>query len=116
MSRPTAVALIALVIAGYGVYTAVYLPGMLVGPPMPLLVIAFVAQVVCAIAAAAGLWIQRPWAAFAVGLLATSIVATQLIEVLLGIAPYLRAVLISVLGIIGALLLAASVSRSRPAV
>jgi hypothetical protein len=106
-------ALIALVIAGYGVYTAVYLPGMLVGPPMPLLVIAFVAQVACALIAAAGLWTDRPWAPVAVGLFAASIVATQLIEVLLGITPYLRAVLISVLAIVGALLLATYTNRLR---
>ena len=112
MDRSASIALLALVIAVYGVYTALYLPGMLVGPPMPLLVIAFVAQVVCALIAAAGLWTRQTWAVVVVGLLAASIVVTQLIEVLLGITPYLRAVLLSVLAIIGALLLAAYVRRT----
>ena len=79
---------------------------------MPLLVICFIAQVVCALAAAIGLWTGQRWAAAAVGLLAASIAATQLIEVLLGILPYLRAVLVAVMAIVAALLLAAYVGRS----
>jgi hypothetical protein len=46
-----------------------------------------------------------------VGVLCASIVATQLIEVLLGILPYLRAVLVAVLAIIGALLFAMYTDR-----
>jgi hypothetical protein len=112
VSRSTVLPLIALGLAAYAVYTAVYLPSMLIGPPMPLLVVAFVLQVVCAVIASAGVWSRRSWAARAVGLLSASIVATQLIEVLLGILPYLRAVLVAVLAIIGALLFAMYADRA----
>ena len=111
MTRSAALSLIAVGLAGYGVYTALYLPAMLVGPPMPLLVICFLAQVVCALAAAIGLWIGQRWAAAAVLLLAASIAATQLIEVLLGILPYLRAVLVAVLAIVAALLFVSYLGR-----
>jgi hypothetical protein len=111
VTRSAALSLIAVGLAGYGVYTALYLPAMLVGPPMPLLVICFLAQVVCALAAAIGLWIGQRWAAAAVLLLAASIAATQLIEVLLGILPYLRAVLVAVLAIVAALLFVSYLGR-----
>jgi hypothetical protein len=103
--------LIALVLAAYGVYTALYIPAMLVGAPAPLLLIGFLAQAVCALAAAFGLWTNRGWAGVVIVLLGISITATQLFEVLLGIVPYMRAVLISVLAIAGSLALAAYVRR-----
>lgn len=105
--------LIALILAGYGVYTALYVPGMLVGPSTPLLLICFIAQAVFAIAAAVGVWGDQRWAAAPVLLLGASIAATQLIEILLGIVPMLRAVLIAVLAIVGAVVLAAYL-RGRP--
>ena len=116
MTRSTGLSAIALVLAGYAIYTALYVPAMLVGPPMPLLVAAFIAQVVCALVAAAGLWSEAAWTAVVVGFLAASIVATQLIEVLLGILPYLRAVVVAVLAIVGALLLVSALQRSARAV
>lgn len=112
MNRSVALPLLALALAVYGVYTALYLPAMFVGPPMPLLVICFIAQVVLALAAAVGTWSGRRWAAPVLLLLGASIAATQLIEVLLGILPYLRAVLVGVLAIIGALVLAAYITRA----
>lgn len=113
MHRDTILSLVALALAAYGVYTALYIPAMLVGPPMPLLFVCFVAQVVCALAAAIGIWGRRSWAGTALLLLAAAITATQLIEVLLGILPYLRAVLVSVLAIVAALVLAAYVNRAQ---
>lgn len=113
MDRSAALPLIALVLAAYGVYTALYLPGMLIGSPAPLLLIGFIAQAVCAIAAAVGLWSKQSWATVFVLLLGASIAATQLVEILLGIVPMLRAVFIAVLAIVGALLLTAWVNR-RP--
>jgi hypothetical protein len=102
-----------LVLAAYGVYTALYLPGMLIGPPAPLLLVCFIAQAVFAIAAAVGLWTKQSWATVCVLVLGASIAATQLVEILLGIVPMLRAVFIAVLAIVGALLLTAWVNR-RP--
>ena len=113
MSRDSILSLVALALAAYGVYTALYIPAMLVGPPMPLLLICFIAQVVCALAAALGIWGRRHFAGAAVLLLAAVITATQLTEVLLGILPYLRAVLVSVLAIVAALVLAAYVNRAQ---
>jgi hypothetical protein len=49
--RSTAVLLIAVALAGYGVYVAGYVPAMLVGQPVPVLLLGFVLQAVCALAA-----------------------------------------------------------------
>jgi hypothetical protein len=103
--------LVALALTAYGVYTALHLPAMFVGPSMPLLIVCFIAQSVCAVGAGIGIWTGRPWAAAAALLLAAAITATQLIEVLLGILPYVRAVLVSVLAIVAALMLAADIKR-----
>ena len=112
--RSTALLLIAVALAGYGVYTAAYVPAMLVAPPVPLLLIGFVLQVVCALAAAIGVWRGRPWAAGAVVLLGVSIVATALIEgFVLGIVAYLRALLVAVLAIVVAMVIAAYVNQRR---
>lgn len=113
MDRFAALPLIALILAAYGVYTALYVPGMMIGPPAPPLLICFIAQAVFAIAAAVGLWTRRSWATVLVLLLGASIAATQLVEILLGIVPMLRAVFLAVLAIVGALLLTAYVNR-RP--
>jgi len=113
MNRETSLSLLALALGAYGVYTALYIPAMSVGPPMPLLVICFIAQVVCALAAALGIRGRRSWAGTALLLLAAAITATQLIEVLLGILPYLRAVAVSVPAIVAALVFAAYVKRAQ---
>lgn len=113
MSRQSAL-LIALVLAAYGIWTALFVPAMLVGPTNPLLLICFVLQVVAALLAAVGLWQDQSWAAAAVLVLAAAITATQLIEVLLGILPYMRAVLVSVLAIVAALLLVRFLRTGRP--
>jgi len=113
MDRTTALLLIAVGLAGYGVYTAAYVPAMLVGPPMPFLLIGFVLQVVCALAAAIGVWRGRRWAASAVLLLGASIAATALIEGFLGVVAYLRALLVAVLAIVTAMIIAAYVNQRR---
>ena len=106
VNRSVASPLLALVVGGYGVYTAVYIPAMLVGPPAPLLLIGFLAQVACALAAAVGLWTDRSWAGVALIVLGGSIAATQLFELLLGVVPVIRALVIAVAAIVAALLLA----------
>jgi len=112
--RSTTLVVIAIALAGYGVYTAAYVPAMLVGPPMPLLLSGFVLQVVCAIAAAIGIWRGRPWAAGVVALLGVSIAATALIEgFVLGIVAYLRALLVAVLALVVAMMIAAYLNQRR---
>ncbi len=44
MARSTAFLLIAVALAGFGIYRAFYLPGMLVAPQTPLLVVVFFLQ------------------------------------------------------------------------
>ena len=112
--RSTALLLIAVALAGYGVYIAGYVPAMLLGQPVPLLVIGFVLQVVCALAAAVGVWRGRSWAAVVVVLLGLSIAATWLIEAfVLGIVAYLHALLVAVLAIVVAVIIAAYVNRQH---
>ncbi|MBI4515524.1 MAG: hypothetical protein HY699_06890 [Deltaproteobacteria bacterium] len=112
--RSPALVLIAVALAGYGVYIGGYLPAMLVGQPVPLLLIGFVLQVVCALAAAVGVWRRWPWAGGAVVLLGASIAATWLIEgFALGIVAYLHALLVAVLAIVVALVIAAYVKRQH---
>src|SRR5512143_2914986 len=112
--RSTALLLIAVALAGYGLYIAGYVPAMLVGQPVPLLLICFVLKAVCALAAAVGVWRGRPWAAGAVVLLGASIAATALVEgFVLGIVAWLHALLVVVLAIVVALIIAAYVNRQR---
>ena len=112
--RSSALLLIAVALAGYGVYIAGYVPVMLLGQPVPLLLIGFVLQAVCAIAAAVGVWRGWPWAAGMVVLLGVSIAATWLIEAfVLGIVAYLHAMLVAVLAIVVALIIAAYVNRHQ---
>ena len=112
--RSTALLLIAVGLAGYGVYIAGYVLAMLLGQPVPLLLIGFVLQAVCALAAAFGVWRGQPWAAGAVVLLGVSIAATWLVEgFVLGIVAYLHALLVAVLAIVVACIIAAYVNREH---
>ena len=112
--RSTALLLIAVALAGYGVYIAGYVPAMLLGQPVPLLLIGFILQVVCALAAAVGVWRGQPWAAGAVVLLGVTIAATWLIEgFVLGIVAYLHALLVAVFAIVVTLIIAAYLNREH---
>ena len=112
--RSGALLLIAVALAVYGVYIAGYVPAMLLGHPVPLLLIGFVLQAVCALAAAYGVWRRQPWAAAVVMLLGVSIAATWLVEgFVLGLVAYLHALLVAVLAIVIALVIAAYVNRQH---
>ena len=101
--RSTALLLIAVALAGYGVDRAAYVPAMLLG---------FLLQAVCALAAAVGVWGGQPWAAGVVVLLGVSIAATWLVEgFVFGIVAYLHAMLVAVLAIVVAWIIAAYVNR-----
>jgi len=87
---------------------------MLLGQPVPLLLIGFVLQAVCALAAAFGVWRGRPWAAGVVVLLGLSIAATWLIEgFVLGIVAYLHGLVAAVLAIVVTLVIAAYLNRQH---
>jgi len=105
VNRSTTLALIAIALAGFGIYRALYLPGMLVDPQVPLLLVAFLLQAVFGIVAGVGVWRRARWASLAIGLLCASIVAEALIEVMIGIIAYLRALLDAVVAIVVAILL-----------
>ena len=111
--RSTALLLIAVALAGYGVYIASYVPAMLFGQ-VPLLLIGFILQAVCAFAGAVGVWRDQRWAAGVVVLLGVCIAATWLVEAfVLGIVPYLHALLVAVFAILVALVIAGYVSRQH---
>ena len=115
MERATGLLLIAIALAAYGVYHALYAVAMLPAPTVPLLLLAFVLQAVLAILAAVGVWREQRWAATALLLLGASVAATALLEAfVLGIIGWLVALLIAIAAIGIALLLRAYVNRSGP--
>jgi hypothetical protein len=117
MNRTTTLRLIAVALAGYGVYAASYVLPMLVGPPMPVLLVAFVLQAVCALAAAFGVWRNQRWAAGVVVLLGVCIAVTWLFEgFILGLVAYLRALLVAVIAVILALAVARYLNSQRHSV
>lgn len=114
MKRSTALLLIAVALAGYGVYATSYVLPMLAGPPTPALLVAFVLQAVCALAAAFGVWRHQRWAAGVVVCLGVCVAGTWLFEgFILGIVAYLRALLVAVIALILALAVARYVNRQR---
>jgi hypothetical protein len=114
MNRPTTLLLIAVTLAGYGVYAASFVPALLVGPTVPALLIGFVLQAACALAASFGVWRGLRWAAWAVVLLGVCIAGTWLFEgFILGIVAYLHALLAAVIALVVTLVMAAYVNRQR---
>src|SRR5260221_14432358 len=112
MSRSTALLLIAVALALYGLYAASYVPAMLVGPPQLALLVGFVLQAGCAIAAAIGVARGSPWASGALVLLGAAIAGTWLCEgFLLGIVAYLRAMLVALIALVVTLITAGYVRR-----
>jgi hypothetical protein len=112
MNRSMLLSLIAIALALYGVYVASYVPGMLVGPSVSFLLIGFSLQAACAICSAVGVWRLAPWATLALVLLAASVAATWLFEAfVLGIVPYLRALLVAGLAAVAAFVIAAYLKR-----
>jgi len=115
VERHTALLLIAIALAAYGVYHALYAVSMLLAPASPLLLLAFALQAVFAIFAALGVWRRQRWAGAALLLLGASIAATVLVEAFVfGLMGWLYALLIAIAAIGIALLLGAYVNRSGP--
>jgi hypothetical protein len=112
MNRSTTLVLIAVALAGYGVYAASYVPPMLVALLVPTMLVGFVLQAVCALAAAFGVWRGQRWAAGVVVLLGLCIAGTWLFEgFILGLVAYLRALLVAVIALIVTVAIACYVNR-----
>lgn len=102
--------LVAIALAGYGAYRALFIPALLVGPPAPILLIGFLLQAVLGIVAGVGVWRAAGRAPLAILLLGVSVAGTALVEgFVLGIVAYLRALLEALLGMVVAVLLAVAV-------
>ena len=109
MNRSTALRLIAVALAGYGVYRALYIPALVAGPST-LLLIGFLLQAVLGVVAGVGVWRGASWAPLVIVLLGASIAATALVEAfVLGIVAHLRALLEAVVAILVGLVVAAYV-------
>ena len=107
VNRSTALLAIAIALAGFGIYRALYVPGLLSGTSA-LLLIGFLLQAVFGIVAGVGVWRAASWAPLVIVLLGASIAATALVEgFVLGIVAALRALLEAVLAIVVCLLVAA---------
>lgn len=115
VERHTGLLLIAIALAAYGSYHALYAIAMLPALASPLLWVAFALQAVLAILAAVGVWRHQRWAAAALLLLGAVIAATALVEAfVLGSIGWLYALLIAIAAIVIAILLGAYVNRSGP--
>ena len=115
MDRSIALLLIAILLAGFGLYTGLNGVALLVGATSPLLMLTFLAQGVLAIAAAFGVARAQPWAAGLLLVLAIVVALTALIEAfVLGILPWLYAILIAVIAIVLALAIG-QILRGGPA-
>lgn len=113
-NRSTALILIALALAGYGLYIGSYVPGMLVGQSALLLLVCFVLQSVLALAAAIGVWRGQSWASGVVVALGVAVAATSLVEAfVLGIVAYLHALLVSVVAMVVVVIISAYLNRRR---
>ena len=99
--QSTALLLAAIAMAGYGTYRALYIPAMLVGRPSLPLLVGFLLQALFGIIAGVAVWRGVPWARLVIALLGASVAATAMVEgFVLGIVPYLRALLEAVVGIL----------------
>ncbi len=113
-NRPTALLVIAVALLGFGIYADSYVPALLVEPPELLLLIGFILQAVCALAAAIGVWRDARWAAGAVVLLGICVAGTSLCEAfILGIVAYMHALLVSIVALVIAICIAAYLARRR---
>jgi hypothetical protein len=115
MNRDPSLLLIAAVLIAFGVYRALYLPGMLTGASMPLMFVCYLLQAVFGIAAGICVWRGAGAASLLILLLGASIAATGLVEIALGIVAWLYALLGALIALVVAVLLARYVAGKRGA-
>ena len=100
----------------YGVYTASFVPPLLVGPTVPLILLGFLVQAIAAIAAGVGVFRGSSWTPAVVIVLGIAIAATAVVEgFVLGLTSYDRAVAVAVAGLVVTFLVAAYVRRPHVA-
>ena len=100
MSRNGIVVAVAIALVLYMLYAASYVPPLVVGPPAPLLLVAFVLQALTAGIAAIGVWNRTAWAPAATIALGVVIAVTELVEGYgLGIISYNHALAVAVLAL-----------------
>jgi hypothetical protein len=116
MHRSSIVAVLAVALAIFGVYIAMYIPPLLIGPPAPLLLAGFVIQACAALLAAVGVWRGTGWAPGMVILVGAAVAATELAEgFVLGIISYNHALAVSLVALLVAIGVAVYVGRVRVA-
>ena len=114
MNRGPIVAVIAIALGLYGIYIASFLPGLFVGPPMPLMIVGFGLQAVAGVLAAIGVWMGLAWGVVAVVILGAGIAFTSLSEAfLLGIVSVDHALAVSLAGLLMTILIAVYLRRPR---
>jgi hypothetical protein len=114
MNRPAALLLIAVGLIVYGAYRALHVPALLVGPPVPALLVCFVLQAVFGIVAGVGVWVGARWSALLIVLVGAATVVTVLVEsFVLGIVAYLPALLEILVAVVVSLVLATYVGKRR---
>jgi hypothetical protein len=115
VERQTGLLLIAIALAAYGSYHALYAIAMPPALASPLLWVAFALQAVLAILAAVGVWRHQRWAAAALLLLGAVVAGRALVDgFVVGSIGWLYALLIAIAALVIALLLGAYVNRSGP--
>ena len=96
----------------YGIYRALYLPAMLVGPAHPALLACFLLQAVLGILSGVAVWYRARSAPLLIVLLGVAVALTALIEAFaFGIVAYLYALLVAVVANVVTVILAAYVGR-----
>ena len=114
MNRSPLLLVIVVALVGYGLYRALYIPGMLIAPPAPGLLVGFLLQAMFGIVAGVAVAVGAFWAPVLIVLLGVSVAATALIEGVLGLIPYLRMLLEAIVAIVLALVLAGYVKGELP--
>jgi hypothetical protein len=114
VNRSAAMGVIALALAAYGIYVALYIPPLVTGGHSAFLLAAYVVQACAALVAAVGIWRGAGWAPAIVVLFGAAIAVTELGEAfLLQIVAWLPAVAVSVAALVITITVAIYASRSR---
>jgi hypothetical protein len=114
VNRDTSLVAIAIALVVWGVYRALYLPGMLGDLSTPLFA-CYLMQAVFGIGGGIESWLGSARAPLWILLLGASIAVTGLIEIALGIVPWLYALLGAIAALVIAWLLSRYVARRRQA-
>ncbi len=114
MDRDLVPRVIAVVLAGFCVYSALFVPSLLAGPVSPALLIGTIGKAALAGAAAVGVWTGRRWAGAAIVATGVTTAALWIVEgFVLGLVAYLYAVFVAVVAIVLALVAAAFVQHGH---